>query len=217
VLELACGTGAICLPLAQAGLAVTGLDSAPAMLQEARRKADATGVVADWVLADMTRFDLGTRFDLIILAANSLCHLLDRAAFEGCMTCVRRHLTPAGRFIIDVFVPDPRLLARPAGERYRFGRYEDPDGRGEIIIEASNAYAADTQINHITTYHRFPGEPAETIGQLDLRMYYPQELDALLTYNGLCIDHKLAGYGGESFGPAATKQLLLCSAPTVGP
>jgi hypothetical protein len=48
-------------------------------------------------------------------------------------------------------------------------------------------------------------------------MYYPQELDALLTYNGVRIDHKLAGYSGEPFGPAATKQLLLCSAPTVGP
>jgi 2-polyprenyl-3-methyl-5-hydroxy-6-metoxy-1,4-benzoquinol methylase len=49
VLELACGTGRLCVTLAQAGYAIVGLDGAEPMLVEARRKAAAAGVAIDWV------------------------------------------------------------------------------------------------------------------------------------------------------------------------
>jgi SAM-dependent methyltransferase len=212
VLELACGTGALAIPLAQAGLTVTGLDNAEPMLTEARRKSAAAGVAVEWVVANMAGFDLGRRFGLIILAANSLCHLLDRSALEGCLASVRRHLAPGGRLVIDVFVPDLRRLTRPLGSRHPFARYDDPDGGGEVIVTQTNTYEPDTQINRVRTYHRLPGQTDEVVGHLDLRMYYPQELDALLAYNGLAIERKLADYDGEPFGPAATRQLLLCKA-----
>lgn len=80
-----------------------------------------------------------------------------------------------------------------------------------VDIEASTTYAADTQINHVTTHHQFPDEPAKIAGQLDLRMCYPQELDALLASNGLRIEQKLADYADTPFGPVATKQLILCT------
>ena len=132
VLELACGTGRFAIPLAEAGFDVAGIDLAEPMLAVARRKAAAAGVTVEWALADMTAFDLGRRFGLVVLVSNTLCHLLDLAAFEGCMACVRRHLAPGGRFVIDVFVPDPRLLINAPDERVPFGRYDDPDGRGVV-------------------------------------------------------------------------------------
>jgi SAM-dependent methyltransferase len=212
VLELACGTGRLTVALARDGHAATGLDQAPSMLAEARRRAAEAGVAVAWVQADMVRFELGRRFGLIILTGNSLCHLLDLPAIEGCLASVRRHLAPGGRFVIDVFVPDPRLLARDPGERYAFGQYEDPDGRGLVVVTASNRYEPDTQINRIRTEHRYPGAAAPVVGRLDLRMYYPQELHALLTYNGLPIERKLADYDGTPFGPDATRQIIICRA-----
>src|SRR2546422_852191 len=71
VLELGCGTGRLAIPLAQAGGAVTGIDRAPSMLSEARRKAEAAGVSVAWHEADMRAFDLGTRFAWAFIASNA--------------------------------------------------------------------------------------------------------------------------------------------------
>ena len=81
VLELACGTGRVAIPLAKAGLRVTGIDLSRGMLDEARRKAVAEGVSATWIEADMRAFDLGATFSTIILVANGLCHLLTHRRF----------------------------------------------------------------------------------------------------------------------------------------
>ncbi|MEJ7809587.1 MAG: class I SAM-dependent methyltransferase [Gemmatimonadaceae bacterium] len=212
VLELACGTGRVAIPIARAGLAVTGLDSSAAMLREARAKGERAGVSVEWVEGDMRAFDVGRRFALVILLGNALCHLLDLASFEGCMACVRRHLAPGGRFIIDVFVPDVGLLVHGRDQRAAFSEYESPDGGGAVIVTSTNVYEPHTQVNRITTYHQLPGREAEETGSLDMRMYFPRELDALLGYNGFAIEEKLASYDGTPFGAGATKQLIVCRA-----
>ena len=130
VLELACGTGRVTTVLAQEGFKVTGIDNSEGMLKEARRKSAETGVKVEWRKADMCDFDLGKVFSLIILPANALCHLLDLGEFEACLANVRKHLTPNGRFIIDVFVPKMELLINEPGERSPFSEYDDPDGKG---------------------------------------------------------------------------------------
>jgi hypothetical protein len=43
-------------------------------------------------------------------------------------------------------------------------------------------------------------------------MYFPQELDALLKYNGLPVAQKFSDYAGTPFGPGATKQFVICKA-----
>ena len=106
VLELACGTGRITVALAQAGYYVTGIDNAEGMLREARIKSAEVGVEVEWIKADMRDFDLSKAFSLIILPANTLCHLLDLSDFEACLASVRNQLAPNGRFVIDVFVPE---------------------------------------------------------------------------------------------------------------
>lgn len=62
VLELGCGTGRYTIPLARAGLAVTGLDRTPAMLDEARAKAGDLPI--QWVEADARDYQLGPLFGL---------------------------------------------------------------------------------------------------------------------------------------------------------
>src|SRR5689334_3683768 len=65
VLEIACGTGRVSIPIARLGLAVTGLDIVPGMLAQARRKS--ASLPARWVAGDARAFDLGERFRLIFL------------------------------------------------------------------------------------------------------------------------------------------------------
>src|SRR5215204_5377235 len=53
ILELACGTGRLTVPLASDGHEVVGLDASPAMLRAARDKADAEDLGITFVQADM--------------------------------------------------------------------------------------------------------------------------------------------------------------------
>ena len=210
ILELACGTGSISIPLARAGYEVTGLELSPAMLTEARSRSSREGLKLQWIEGDMRDFDLGTRFPLIILTANALCHLLDLASVEACLACVRRHLAHDGRFIVTVFVPNQALLLRRSEEHEPFAEYEDPDGHGQIAVTHSYTYEPDTQIKRITTWHRVGDASEETAGSLDMRMFYPQELDALLKYNGLSIVDKWGDLQRRPFGPDSGLQVVVC-------
>jgi len=210
VLELACGTGRITVALAQAGYYVTGIDNAEGMLREARKKSAEAGVEVEWIKADMRDFDLGKAFPLIILPANTLCHLLDLSDFEACLANVKNHLAPNGRFVIDVFVPNVALLINKHDERSLFSEYDDPDGRGRIVVTESYVYESDTQIKRIKTYHSIPGEDAEIEGELNMRIYFPQELDALLKYNGFVIEYKCGGYDQIAFDIESEKQIVVC-------
>ena len=211
ILELATGTGRIAIPLAKEGFQVTGIDNSAAMLEEARRKAANEGVQAEWVQADMRDFELDKSFSLVILPANALCHLLDLKDFEQCLAKVRSHLGDNGKFIIDVFVPMLELLIDKPEERFPFSEYDDPNGNGRIVVTHSYTYEAATQIKRIKTFHSVPGQAQEIEGELNMRMYFPQELDALLKYNGFRIEEKYGNYAQEAFDGKAQKQLIVCS------
>lgn len=212
ILELACGTGKLTIPLACDGLDVTGLDFSPGMLDEARAKAIAARANVRWVQADMRDFDLGGRFGLIYLVSNALCHLLTLADFEACMACVVRHLAPGGRFLLQVFVPSLEILSHDPKDRYGFSTYKAADGSGTVIVTSSNDYQPNTQISLNRLYTRRSGAAGETSEDLPMRMYFPQELDALLKYNGLGIEGKFGDFDRSPFCSRSAQQVIVCTA-----
>src|SRR5688572_22097020 len=74
VLELACGTGRVAIPIADAGVQIVGLDASPAMLAIARNKT-AGRDNPRWIEANMTDFQLPERFGLTIIPYRSFLHL----------------------------------------------------------------------------------------------------------------------------------------------
>jgi 2-polyprenyl-3-methyl-5-hydroxy-6-metoxy-1,4-benzoquinol methylase len=111
VLGLACGSGRLTVPLAQAGLQVTGGDLSAGMLQRARQLAEARAVKLDLVQLDMRDFDLpGRSFDTIIVAINSILHLHRLEDFRGFFRSVARHLSAEGRLVFDAFMPSLAML-----------------------------------------------------------------------------------------------------------
>lgn len=197
--------------MARAGINATGIDNSDGMLAEAIRKSSAADAEVQWVKADMRDFDLGSAYSLSIIPSNTLCHLLTLSDFEACLASVRRHLTPRGRFIIDVFVPKMELLVDRSEEKVPYAEYDDPEGRGRIIVAESYVYEPDTQIKRVTYWYAVPGADELIPGELNLRMYFPQELDALIKYNGYVIEEKLGSYDGTVFDSSSEKQILICS------
>lgn len=211
-LELACGTGRLTLPLTERGLAIEGLDVSPVMLDWAQEKAALRGLSIAWHQADCTDFDLGRRFGTIFLPNNSLCHLLHWRDFAACLACVRRHLLPGGRFLLDYFNPSLGLLLRDPDERSPLAEFEDPEGDGMVTVTETNAYDFASQTNHIRWFWRFAARPGEEdVTDLPMRVYYPQELDALFALNGFRIEAKHGGYDEPPFSSLSRKQLIVAT------
>jgi len=111
VLDVGCGTGRIAFALTSDGWEVVGLDrSAPMLALAERRRAGQSPEVAarlELVEADLTDFDLGRTFALIVLPFRVFQFLLTPAAQRAGLATLRRHLAPGGELVLDLF--DPRL------------------------------------------------------------------------------------------------------------
>jgi SAM-dependent methyltransferase len=119
VLELACGTGRLTIPIARDGHETVGLDTSPTMLEAARAKAESSGLGNTFVRGDMRAFALHRHFGLIVVSCNSLAHLTTNEDLRACLRRVRDHLEPGGFFAFDIVNPDVTALARPRSKSVR--------------------------------------------------------------------------------------------------
>ncbi|GIG41337.1 class I SAM-dependent methyltransferase [Cellulomonas phragmiteti] len=213
VLELGCGTGSKLIPIASDGRPCTGLDLSADMLAAAARKADARGVQVRWVQGDMRGFDLGRTFDLVVIAANSLLHLLTAEDLVGCLRSVRRHLAPGGRLVLDVFNPSVRALALADGVRRRRDAlsFVDPD-RGLVHVDVADTYDAATQVTRGTWYFSTESEADVVVAPLEIRCVFPQELPLLLTLAGLRLVERFGDWSRAPLTADAPLQLCVCAA-----
>ena len=211
VLELACGTGLLTVPIAGAGHPAVGLDQSVAMLNGAGMRASAASVSVEFVESDMRNFDLGRRFGLIFIARNSMLHLLSTEDLLAAFAAVKRHLAPKGIFAFDVFNPDVRLLARPSGQRFPVMDVAT-NVFGPIRVECANNYDAALQVNRATWYISTPHEPDKWIVPVELRSIFPQELPLLLSAGGLELVDRFGDLSREPFGPGSPSQICICRA-----
>jgi SAM-dependent methyltransferase len=212
VLELACGSGRLTIPLAESGVNITGLDISEDMLDLARLKASARGVSLHLIQGDIRNFDLGEKFKFIFIPAQSLSHLYKREEIEDCFSCVRRHLAEDGRLLIELFNSSVKLLARDSDHRYAVGEYEESNGGGRVFVTEEVRYDAATQINYIRWFFRKEEGAEEKVLSFEMRHFFPQEIDALLWYNGFLLEHKYGSYNEEGFSDNTLKQLIICRA-----
>jgi len=107
VVELACGTGRISVPIAKAGIAIIGVDGSARMLGVAREYADAAGVspLVDLRHGDLREPPVEERVPLVLIPFRSLLHMTTEADRTRALVAARSLLVPGGRLIFDVFAP----------------------------------------------------------------------------------------------------------------
>jgi len=119
VLEVACGSGRVLVPLVRAGFDVVGLDVSPHMLALARQKLDSQPNLAGQarlIEGDMRTFEVADRqFDLATLAVKSFAYLTEAEDQLRCLRRVAAHLRPGGLLAIDFLHPRPDWLGAAAG------------------------------------------------------------------------------------------------------
>jgi SAM-dependent methyltransferase len=212
VLELACGTGRLTIPIAQEGIEMVGLDQSASMLAHARRKAETARVNLAWVEGDCRQFDLKRKFPLIFMAFNSMQHLHDYGSLTELFAMVRGHLAPGGRFIFDVFNPSLAILNRDPKQRTVERTYADPDGRGTVTLEQTAMYDDAAQVNHITWYFSRALDKDFRVESLHVRCFFPQELDLMVAANKFAIEEKFGNFERKPFGSGDPKQIVVCRA-----
>ena len=107
VVELACGTGRIAVPVAKAGIHVIGVDGSAGMLEVAGEYARAEGVLEllDLRLGDMRDPPVAERVPLVLVPFRSLLHMTTEADRLRALRAARELLRPGGRLVFDVFAP----------------------------------------------------------------------------------------------------------------
>jgi SAM-dependent methyltransferase len=216
VLELACGTGRLTLPLAAQGVglrpdfAIVGLDLSVPLLDRARAKAEAEGpavaAALRFVEGDMRSFTLGETFDLIFVAVNSFALLLETDDQLACLRGVADHLAPGGRFALDLVAPQYDYLV-DAMAPFPIVRVMDnkvdptPDVR-RFVLRGADAYDPLKQVltrNYTTDIYHAAGRHEERFDETRLRMTFPRELELLLATAGLVPVERYGNVGRAPF------------------
>ncbi len=231
VLEIACGTGRVTIPIARLGLDVTGLDVVPQMLDQARRKS--AGLPIRWVEADGRNFDLGQHFRFIFLTGNAFQQFLTNADQDGLLRCTHAHLhddglfafetrnpvwsTPTTRAHVDAVIEQSRqrggffALLETRDEEYPWQAYTATDGR-EIRETLSQTYDSIAQILRLTSHERWHDGTVEhtNISHESLRFNFPQELAALLTHHGFAILRQYGDWDRSPLAPTSRSIISVC-------
>tara|TARA_Y100000034_G_scaffold134927_1_gene204919 strand:+ start:91087 stop:91851 length:765 start_codon:yes stop_codon:yes gene_type:complete len=208
VLELCCGTGRLTIPLAKEGVAITGVDFTETMLTQAKSKSLNAGVQIDFIKADIRDFDLKNTFDLIFIPFNSIHHLYKNEDLFAAFQRVHHHLKADGTFIFDCFNPDIRFITEGEKELKQVSSYATDDGR-EVVIKEIMQYNHQTQVNSIDWHYYINGQ-FDSVQKLDMRMFFPNELNHYVTSNGFDILHKFGDFEEGEFNESSQKQIFVC-------
>ncbi len=220
LLELACGSGRIMLPLLQAGYQITGLDLSGQMLQLAKEKLSKTAPEvqqrAHFVQGDMSNLDEslgGEKFDLIILAFNSFLHLYTPESQLACLTSALEHLTPNGRFALVIYNPETEP-GFPANKRTdSSGSVANPlrDSKVNMLIVTTDFPAEQRRILNHVFYERLPdGTIEKTSAPIFQRYFTRPETENLLQKSGLKLIESYGDYDHRLLQDDSVKFIFVC-------
>lgn len=211
MLEHGIGNGRVAIPLAKAGIEVTGIDHSEAMLAHLHaRLAKEDPAVQKRVhtyCADLRTKKLGKRFPLVFCPFNAVLHFYTRPDIEQWLARSAEHLEPDGELVFDISVPVSKDLARDPAKAYRVTPFKHPNA-GRVAYREHYDYDPIRQVLFVSMFFEpaprkgakpDPKQITETfMTPLAQRQIYPQEMEALLHYNGWDVKEL---YGDYERGP----------------
>jgi SAM-dependent methyltransferase len=143
ILDIACGTGEHLRFLPE--YEVAGIDLEPALVRIASEKRPD----GNFQVADMQRFELGRKFDLLICLFSAIGHLLTAEAILSALGCFKSHLAPGGAIFIEPFI-EPNAwrageanIATGADGGRKVCRLMTSDRKGDVAILIGHHLFAD--------------------------------------------------------------------------
>lgn len=202
ILEPACGSGRVLLPLARAGYTLTGVDTSAAMLEQAREKLVQEGLLEQCQLVqqDMCTLQLPEKYRLAIVALGSFGHIVTRKKQQQALAALRHHLSVGATFILDISNEDARYMERLSGQLLHQGTW--PQENGSYVSHFISPFSSNTQhlldLTHFYDVYRQGEAIQRTVSQTTLYLFERNETEFLLTQAGFQIKDL---YGNYDFGP----------------
>jgi SAM-dependent methyltransferase len=219
VLELACGSGRLVLPLAQAGNQVVGVDVSPHMLDLARHKLTSLPDIAERVYlvhADMRRFEAFAHapFDLAIVAVKSFAYLTESHEQLATLERIAAHLRPNGLLAIDFLHPRPDWIAAASGS-VRDDLLQHSAERGITLSRVESVVSTDLsrQLRVIRSAYEAIDDHGTIVAkrfvEWPYRWTHRFEAEHLLARAGLKVEAIYGGYQHEPFTSDAPTMVFL--------
>jgi SAM-dependent methyltransferase len=214
VLELACGTGRILLPLARAGFDVTGIDLSQAMLDKLQAKLDKEPreVQARVALkcADMRDYQFSQKFKLVFCAFNSFLHLMTTEDQLACLRSIREYLADDGRLVIHIFAPSHKRLGSLDETEASVER--DPEtGRDMVVTDISKRNPENQTIEAWEYVDRIgdDGSVKRYPAKYTLSWIHHREMHLLLKCAGYEVVNAFGGYDKRPYDYVSGIQLFV--------
>lgn len=217
VLEIGCGTGRVLMPLARAGIRVTGVDIAPAMLARARAKLAAAGLLdrVRLIEADAQTFTVDDRFRLAFIALNTFMHMTTADMQRRTLDRIKAHLHPSGLLALDLFNPHPDLLDDADGRLiHDFTRPGPSDGAATTRFHSQRVDPATGTMEIAFIYDEAApdGVVRRTVAPFDLHYFSRREIELLLESCGYAIENVYGSYDLEPYWAGSPKLLVVATA-----
>ncbi len=203
LLEAMCGSGRLLVPLVQAGYRVTGIDTSAEMIEIAQEQLAAADLshAAQLAVADICANINGGPYALAIVALNSFMHLTSANAQLTALANLHAALKPGGLLALDLFNPNPRLLAEYDNELVFDKQFNMPDGAVVQKFVAQQIDAA-AQINYVSFFYDEMGADGllrRHTTQFPMRWIYRNELEHLLARAGFALQQVYGSYELDPF------------------
>ncbi|KYG30578.1 class I SAM-dependent methyltransferase [Bacillus gaemokensis] len=219
ILEIACGTGRITIPLLEAGKKVHAIDYSDEMLKILDEKINSKyPEFKDQIFMqnqDMRNLNLNKKFDMIIITSNSLNHIETNKDLQKTFQSIHNHLNENGVLVFDILNPKFNFLLRDPNGVYAEEILKYGESNKFFKTWENNSYSYKEQINYVTYYYQFCDESgtntAENIikMQLKVRLYFPQEIDYVIQKSGFKIRKKYDWYDQRPWEGNTGEQILI--------
>lgn len=190
-LEFAIGTGRVAIPLRARGVKVSGIELSRAMVDELRKKPDAKSIPV--IIGDMATAAMTGDFSLVYLVFNTISNLLTQAEQVECFRNAARHLTPDGRFVIELWVPE---LPGPAPAAQAIVGQSRP---GYMLVDTIDV-ASQQLVSH---HFEFAEGNDARLFRSPHRYVWPSELDLMGQLAGFELESRHADWSGTPFTSAS--------------
>ena len=219
VVELGCGTGRVLLPLADAGVATTGVDISPALLDVARAKVDAAGLASRVTLveADLRHPGLPeSAFALAICTSNTLMHLTDPSDQAAALHAACRLLRPGGLLMVDLFNPDIARLLEVNGLMELADRWRDEISGAEVTKWSVRSVDIAEQLQETLFIYEetLPnGETRRTHCPFTLRFLWRNEGELMLRVAGFEVEEVWGEFDGTPYDGLSDHLIFIARRP----
>lgn len=213
IIDLACGTGRVTIPIAEKGHKLIGVDIHKGMLEEAVKKSAHLDLPINWFEQDCTKLNLRVKSQFIYSVGNSFQHFLTNEAQDGLLSSVNKHLAMNGIFIFGTRFPSTEELLQPSTEEY-WRSYNDCETSHVVDLYTISHYDALEQIQHYTTIRKYKNSNGRIVNEkrtnISLRYVFPKEMERLLQANGFEIVHLYQDWNETPITADSYEMIYVC-------